>query len=45
MLHTIPMRRMGEPEDVAAVATFLVSDDAVYVTGSVYTVDGGLTAI
>lgn len=45
VLHTIPMRRMGEPEDVAAVATFLVSDDAVYVTGSVYTVDGGLTAI
>ncbi|MDO5102267.1 MAG: SDR family NAD(P)-dependent oxidoreductase [Lautropia sp.] len=45
VLDTVPMRRMGQPEDVAAVAAFLVSDDAAYVTGSVYTVDGGLTAI
>lgn len=45
VLETVPMRRMGQPDDVAAVAAFLVSDDAAYVTGSVYTVDGGLTAI
>lgn len=45
VLSTVPMRRMGEPEDVAAVAAFLVSDDATYVTGAVYTVDGGLTAV
>lgn len=45
VLNTVPLRRMGQPDDVAAVAAFLVSDDAAYVTGSVYTVDGGLTAI
>ena len=37
----IPMGRVGEPEDVAAVANFLVSDDASYVNGAVVTIDGG----
>jgi NAD(P)-dependent dehydrogenase (short-subunit alcohol dehydrogenase family) len=36
--------RMGKPEEVAAVALFLASDDASFVTGSSYVVDGGWTA-
>jgi 3-oxoacyl-[acyl-carrier protein] reductase len=39
----IPMRRLGQPEDVARVAVFLASAEAAYVTGQVLTVDGGLT--
>jgi glucose 1-dehydrogenase len=39
----IPLGRFGTPEDVAAVAVFLASDEAGYVTGSTYYVDGGLT--
>lgn len=40
----IPMGRQGRPEDVADVVAFLASDDARLMTGSVVTVDGGLTA-
>ena len=32
---------MGRPEDVAAVAAFLASDEAAFITGSFYLVDGG----
>jgi 3-oxoacyl-[acyl-carrier protein] reductase len=38
----IPLGRMGEPEDVAAVAAFLASDEAAYITGQVIHVNGGL---
>lgn len=38
----IPLGRPGEPEDIADVITFLVSDGARYMTGQVVTVDGGL---
>lgn len=38
----IPMGRPGQPQEVANVALFLASDDASYVTGSTYFVDGGL---
>lgn len=39
----IPLARLGTPEEVAAVAAFLASSDAEYVTGSTYFVDGGMS--
>ena len=39
-----PMGRMGRPEEIAAVAVFLASDDASYVTGAEYLADGGMLA-
>ena len=39
----IPMRRLGQPEDIARVAVFLASADSGYLTGQVLTVDGGLS--
>ncbi len=39
----IPMRRLGDPEEIANVIKFLASADASYLTGQVITVDGGLT--
>jgi len=38
----IPMGRPGQPREVANIALLLASDDASYVTGSTYYVDGGL---
>jgi 3-oxoacyl-[acyl-carrier protein] reductase len=39
----IPMKRLGQPDDIAKVAVFLASPDAAYITGQVITVDGGLS--
>lgn len=41
----IPVKRFGTPEEVANIALFLVSDEASYVTGSIYNVDGGMGAL
>lgn len=42
LLRNVPMRRMGTPEEVAAVVRFLASDDAAYVTGEIIKVTGGI---
>jgi glucose 1-dehydrogenase len=42
-LEEIPWGRFGRSEEVASVAAFLASDEAEYVTGSTYYIDGGLT--
>lgn len=43
VLQNIPLKKLGQPEDVANVVAFLASDEASYVTGSTYIIDGGLT--
>ncbi|MGA5125085.1 SDR family NAD(P)-dependent oxidoreductase [Streptomyces pseudogriseolus] len=40
-----PLRRVGEPEDIAAAVTFLASRDAAWITGTTLVVDGGITAV
>lgn len=42
LLDEIPLHRWGQPEEVAALAVFLSSDDAAYITGSTYFIDGGM---
>jgi NAD(P)-dependent dehydrogenase (short-subunit alcohol dehydrogenase family) len=39
----IPLRRIGKPEDIAALVCFLSSDEANYITGQCIQIDGGLT--
>lgn len=38
-----PINRLGKPQEVAQLIAFLLSDEAAYITGAVYTVDGGMT--
>jgi glucose 1-dehydrogenase len=42
LLQNIPLNRLGQPADVAALVAFLASSDADYITGSTFFVDGGL---
>ena len=42
LLNNIPLGRMGTTDDVAGVVAFLASDDAAYITGSTFVIDGGL---
>jgi 3-oxoacyl-[acyl-carrier protein] reductase len=42
MMELIPLKRLGNPEDVANLAAFLASDMASYITGQVINVDGGM---
>ena len=43
LLEKIPLRRMAEPDEIAAAHLFFASDDAAYVTGQVLFVDGGIS--
>ena len=40
----VPMKRMGKPDEVAAVAVWLCSDEAAYITGAAIPIDGGKLA-
>lgn len=42
VLEKIPQRRLGRPEEVARVVRFLLEDDSSYITGAVYSINGGL---
>lgn len=43
ILTKIPLKRMGKPEEVAALVSFLASEASSYITGQLFTVDGGMT--
>ena len=43
LTRAVPMRRLGEPEDVAAAVAFLASEQAAFITGQTLSVSGGLT--
>lgn len=45
IVHGIPMRRMAQPDEIANVVVFLASDQASYVSGAVFAVDGGAGAM
>ena len=40
-----PIGRMGTPDEVASLAAFLCSDDAAFITGAAYPIDGGVTTL
>ena len=42
MVQTIPVGRLGRPEEIAALVAYLASDDAGFVTGATYDINGGM---
>lgn len=42
MINAIPLKRIGEPEDIASAFVFLASDNASYITGTILSVDGAM---
>jgi len=42
MQNRIPLKRFGEPADIAGLVAFLASDDASFITGAEYNIDGGI---
>ena len=42
ILEAVPLKRFGEAADIAAMCAFLCSEEAGYITGQVFTVDGGM---
>ena len=42
LMAEIPLNRWGKPEEIAGLAAYLASDEAAYVTGSTYFIDGGM---
>ena len=44
MISQVPMGRYGSPGEIAAAAVFLASEQASFVTGTIMTVDGGLSS-
>jgi NAD(P)-dependent dehydrogenase (short-subunit alcohol dehydrogenase family) len=42
MQNRVPLKRFGQPEDIAKLVAFLASDDASFITGSEYNIDGGI---
>lgn len=45
IVRSIPLGRVGEPEDIAGIVTFLASDEAAYITGQVISVSGGASMV
>ncbi len=43
--ENVPLKRFGKPEEIAKLVAFLASDDAAYITGGEYNIDGGFTII
>ena len=43
LVNAIPMKRVGQPEDIPGAVCFLASDDAAFITGQTLSVSGGLT--
>jgi 2-hydroxycyclohexanecarboxyl-CoA dehydrogenase len=45
IVNFIPMKRLGEPEEIAPLVVFLASDSASYITGQVFSINGGLNMV
>ena len=43
IIKSIPQGRMGEPDDISGMALYLASDASNFITGSMFTIDGGIT--